>query len=281
MNLAILAACVAVGVAVLWLGQTLLLVVAGEPWRVGPLRHRSETPLVRWGMKFVLQAVLLGLLFGFPAILGEDPIAYHRARLLPADWGVLLLVFASSALAMLPMFGVDVALGWVKIRPQYKASKSARKVLQSLLTPLPLAFVEEALFRGVVFDQLGQALTGRIGGVVAVLSSAAIFSAVHFIRPPKRVLLPALGLFGLGVILAVAYVAGGRSYWLPVGVHAGGVLVIQLTRPFVEFRGPPWLIGYSSYPICGLFGVVSMALYVAGLGYAIQNGYVPGVSPGS
>lgn len=277
MNLAILAACVVGGMAALWLAQTVLLMLQGEPWRVGLLRHRCEKPLVRWGMKAALQGVLLGVLFGFPALIGEDPLDYHRQRLQPAHWGVLLAVMVSAAVCMLPMFMLDALLGWVKVAPHHKLSKTVRKVAQSLLTPLPLAFVEEAIFRGIVFDQLWRILSeyyDQLGTVAAVVASAAIFSSVHFLRPQKRVALPALGLFGLGVILAVAYVVGGGSYWLPVGIHAGGVLVIQLTRPFVEFRGPPALIGYSSYPICGLFGVLSMAAYTAGLWYAIRQGCV-------
>jgi hypothetical protein len=31
-------------------------------------------------------------------------------------------------------------------------------------------------------------------------------------------------------------------------------------------------VGYSSYPICGLLGVTSMALYVGGLAYALNTG---------
>jgi hypothetical protein len=50
------------------------------------------------------------------------------------------------------------------------------------------------------------------------------------------------------------------------------VVFIQVSRPFVEYKGPPWLVGYSSYPICGLLGVSSMALYVAGLAYMLNMG---------
>src|SRR2546423_125184 len=102
---------------------------------------------------------------------------------------------------------------------------------------------------------------GRGGGRPARGGRPRARSALH---PQKRLVLPALGLFGLGVILGAAYVLGGHSYWLPVAIHAGGVVFIQVSRPFVEYKGPAWLIGYSSYPICGLLGVTSMALYVAG-----------------
>ncbi len=265
MNVLVLLAVAAAGFLALWLAQTVLLILAGEPWRKWPLRHRCEKPLVRWGMKVALQGVLLSLLFGYPAVIGENPLEYNRARLHPANWWLFGGILGSAVLAMCPMFVLNLFVGWVRIAPQYDTAKSVKKVIRCLVTPIPLAFVEEALFRGVVLDSLLKAMPGRSGMLLALAIGAAIFASVHFFRPQKRVLLPALGLFGLGLILGAAYVLGGYSYWLPVAIHAGGVVFIQVSRPFVEYKGPPWLVGYSSYPICGVLGVTSMALYVAGL----------------
>ncbi len=272
MNVLILVSMALVGFLALWLAQTVLLLFAGERWRKWPLRHRCEKPLVRWGMKATLQGVLLALLFGFPAVIGENPIDYHRDRLHPANWWLFGGILLSAVLAMCPMFLLNVLFGWVRITPHYDTARSVKKLARCLITPVPLAFVEEALFRGVVLDTLLRAMPGRAGMVLAVLLGAAVFAAVHFFRPQKRVLLPAVGLFGLGVILGTAYILGGYSYWLPVAVHAGGVVFIQVSRPFVEYKGPPWLVGYSSYPICGLLGVTSMALYVLGLGLWLAGG---------
>jgi hypothetical protein len=33
-----------------------------------------------------------------------------------------------------------------------------------------------------------------------------------------------------------------------------------MTRPFASYEGPAWLIGYRSYPICGVFGLCVMVL---------------------
>ncbi len=272
MNLVTLLAIATGGIVLLWAAQTVLLVTAKEPWRVWPLRHRSEKPLVRWGMKFALQGVLLGLLFGYPALLGEHPVDYHTARLHPANWTVFAVVLVTAFLTLCPMLILNVMVGWVRITAHHSTAKSVKKMARCLLTSVPLAFVEEAVFRGVVLDAFLHAMPGATGTATAVVLSAAIFASVHFFRPQKRLLLPALGLFGLGVILGAAYVLGGRSYWLPVAIHAGGVAFIQVLRPFVQYKGPPWLVGYSSYPICGVLGVTSMALYVVGIAYAINTG---------
>ena len=268
MNVLVLLVVALTGLFALWVMQTALLIVARQrPWLAWPLRHRCKHPIIRWGMKAVVQLVLLGVLFGFPAAIGEDPIEYHLARLKPASWPLLFGVAGTTVLAMMPMLLFNIAVGWVRLNPRYTLSKTVRKVLRSLLTPLPLAFVEEALFRGVILDQLLKTIPGAVGNAAALITSAAIFAAAHFFRPQKRLLLPAVGLFGLGVMLGVAYVIGGHSYWLPVGVHAGGVLFILLHRPLVEYRGPAVLIGYSSYPNGGLFGLTIMAAYVAALAY--------------
>lgn len=274
MNVLILFALIPAILGFLWVAQTVLLALAGEFKLALPLRHGSQHPLVRWGMKIALHVSLLALLFGYPAFIGEDPIAYHRDRLHPANGLLLAIIVTTAVLAMTPMFVLNVALGWVKIASRYKTATAIRKVARSLLTPLPLAFVEEAVFRGLLLDQLLRAMPGKTGMVLALIVSAAIFASVHFLRAQKRVLLPAIGLFGLGMILGSAYIIGGYSYWLPVGIHAGGVLFIQVSRPFVEYRGPAWLIGYSSYPICGLFGLISMAAYTTGVWYVVQSGMV-------
>lgn len=271
MDALILFALIPAVLAILWVVQTILLAIVGEPKFALPLRHGSQNPVVRWGMKIALQLSLLGVLFGFPAIIGEDPIGYHRDRLHPANFTMLAVIIATAVLSMTPMFILNTSLGWVTVTSKYKTATAIRKVARSLLTPLPLAFVEEAVFRGLVLDQLLRAMPGQVGMSVALILSAVIFASVHFLRAQKRVLLPAIGLFGLGMILGSAYIIGGYSYWLPVGIHAGGVLFIQVSRPFVVYKGPAWLIGYASYPICGLFGLTSMALYVTGVWYVFQG----------
>lgn len=116
------------------------------------------------------------------------------------------------------------------------------------------------MFRGVVLEQLLQALPPTSAGtVVAIVVSSAAFSAVHFIKradPGKPVWQPAFGLFVVGCLLAVAYVVGGRSLWLPIALHAAAVFVTEVARLYVAYKGPAWLIGFAEFPHCGLVGTV-------------------------
>jgi hypothetical protein len=249
----------AASTAGLWGIQSLLLFLAGEP-QAGPLRARNPPARVRWPMKIALQLALFVILLGYPLALGRSPLLYHRDRLVPAEPWALFEALVAMLLCFLVGTGLEVSCGWVQWRPRYGAGKTLRKAGQAFLTPFPLALLEEGIFRGIVLDAFLLGLPATLWGRgTAVVASAAIFAAVHFIRPAKTYG-QAGGLFVLGCLLGSAYLLGDRTYWLPVGLHAGGILAIQLLRPFVEYRGPPWLVGYRSYPIAGLIGILAMGL---------------------
>ena len=247
----------------LWAFQSVLLVCHGEPI-VAPLRYRTKKPTIRWPMKLMLQTVLFGLLLGFPWLIGESPLDYHLARLSPVRWDLFCFAFASVLGAYVLLFAIEIAAGWIRLARLFDPGPTARKILRSFLTPIPLALLEEAVFRGVILEQMLNVLPGtRWFQVLAVVLAGAVFASVHFLRPQKRLYLPALGLFVLGCVLGTAYIAGGRTYWLPAAIHSAGILGIQLSRTFAQYRGPAWLIGYPSYPIAGIMGMTGMILISA------------------
>jgi hypothetical protein len=264
MNVLVLAAVGLGGLVWVWLAQVVALRAVGHPrpyaW---PLRHDSESGVVRWVMKGALQLALVALLLGVPWLTGEAPADYYAALLLPARWGLLAGTMGVTLALFVAALAVNLRLGWVKWSPQLSFGKSLAKVFRASLTPLPLALMEEAVFRGVIFEQLLRGLPETTAGKLFALTvSSAIFSAVHFLREQKKVLLPALGLFTLGFTLGLGYLLTGHTLWLPVACHAAGVWFIQLSRPFLSYPGPAWVIGYRSYPICGVLGFAIMWLLV-------------------
>jgi len=262
MVLALIATFLLAGVLFLWIAQVAALKFVGDKniW-APPFRHGNESPVVRWTMKAAVQIVLASILFGLPLLLGIDPIEYHLKWLLSPPWRPILITFALS-IAILGSFQlINVLVGWMQITRKYSYSATTKKVIRSFVTPVPLAVIEEAVFRGVILGQLLNTLPENTAGrALAVIFSAFVFSAVHFIRPLKKTILPAIGLFTLGIVLGIAYIVAGGNCWLPITIHAAGVWIIQILRPFVIYRGPAWLIGYPSYPICGLLGIISMAI---------------------
>ena len=258
MNLLLLLFFAAAELALLWLVQAAILWRRGDVQKL-PLRHGSEAAAVRWSMKIALQLALVGLALGYPRLIGCDPLAYHCDKLQPLAWRDFVAACSLTLLMFVVVLAIEIACGWVRLTQLHGARKTAGKIARSFLTPIPLVIVEESIFRGVILEQFCAALPAtQAGKGAAVALAAAVFASVHFLKPQQRLLLPALGLFGLGCVLGTLYLAGEHTYWLPAGVHAGGVLGIQLHRPFAEYRGPGWLIGFRSYPIAGVIGMAGL-----------------------
>jgi hypothetical protein len=262
MNLLVVAAVGGGGLLALWLAQTLALWAVGAKHVLAwPMRYRSDSAAVRWTMKLALQGALAALLLLPPWLAGESPLRYHAGRWPPADWRLPLETAGLTLLLLTAVLLLNRRFGWVTLEPRQRWSRTLAKLGRASLTPLPLALMEEAVFRGVVLEQLLRALPGDAAGRgLALAASAGLFAAVHFLREQKRVLLPALGLFVLGWVLGLAYLLTGHALWMPVALHAAGVWFIQMTRPFATYHGPAWLVGYRSYPICGVFGLAAQCL---------------------
>jgi membrane protease YdiL (CAAX protease family) len=257
MNLLILAALALGLLGALWLAQLAAVRWAGDGrvWAL-PLRHGSDSPKVRGVMKAALAVGVAVLLVGYPLLIGEDPLRYHLDKLTPPRFGMALRTLLAVFSALAALFGVSLALGWIHFEKRHKTTTLVLKIVKGLWAPLPLTLMEEPLFRGLVLEQLHVELAAWL----ALPISAALFAAVHFLRPQKRPLLAAAGLFYVGLVLGAAYLLAGHNYLLPVAVHAGGVLFIQVTRPVCRYVGPAWLIGRSSYPIAGLLNMVAVTV---------------------
>ena len=257
--------------AVLFAGQAWALRRAGLPvqW---PLRYRGQDARVRWANKVLVQAVWVLALLGIPLAMGMRPSRYFAPRLELARAWDLLLGFAVMVGGFAIACGLEAAAGWLRRQAAGAPGELRRRLRNAIVTPLPLALVEEAVFRGLLLELLLQAWAdpaaawparGWPAGAVAaawVLSSAA-FSGAHFLkarRPGKPALQPALGLFVVGLATGAGYLLAGRTLWLPVGLHAAGILGTELLRARFELVGPAWLVGRRSFPHCGLIGVVTL-----------------------
>jgi hypothetical protein len=211
--------------------------------------------------KIAIQLAIFSTLLLFPLVIGQDSVAYHLSWLASPPWHATLVAFGLTLAVFLSYQVANILMGWIILERPADLRKTFRKVCRSALIPLPLALVEEALFRGVALRQLlAEMPTTPLGVNCAIVLSAAAFCSLHFIRPHKSKFLPALGLFAFGMLLGIVYVAAGQNCWPCVAVHAAGVWVIQTMRRFVKYRGPAWLIGYPTYPICGAMGLLSMFL---------------------
>lgn len=266
MNLLILLGLVAVWLPVQWAVQSLVM------WRVGlpltaPLRYQTEVAAVRWTGRLSIQALWLLVLIAFPYAIGDDPVAYFSSALSVPSGVLVPIAFLVTVLVLGGGYLTEIAAGWVRFSPQLDATTRRRKLFRRFLSPLPVALLEESVFRGVLLEQLRRALPdGATGAVAAVVVSSAVFSAVHFIRPLHheiRAWRAAMGLFAVGLVLGTAFVAAGGQLWLPIAIHAGGILITEVARLYVRYEASPTLIGYSTFPHCGLIGLASLSLLMA------------------
>jgi membrane protease YdiL (CAAX protease family) len=215
-------------------------------------------------MSIAIQLTWIIILLGFPMAIGEDALSYFRQRLpWPAPWRGMTLASGLMLASGVAAYGIEMLIGAVVPCRVHEPKVLRKKLFRRFLTPVPLATMEEAVFRGILLDQMlrvGPSSTAWTAAAIAL--SAAIFSSVHFLRrsrPGKPRLQPALGLFLVGCVFGTAYVVGQRTLWLPIASHAVAILVCETTRLWVDYRGRPLWIGYPECPQCGIIGAACVA----------------------
>jgi hypothetical protein len=275
MNILIFVAIAAASVSLLWAVQSAALAIAGEPlaW---PLRFKTRYPLVRWSARLMIQVCWITILVVTPLALGIAPVdALHQAFPMPVPWRSMVVAFSLFFFPALFIYALWIKAGWVRVEPQHDPVRRRGKLFRRFLTPVPLATMEEWVFRGILLEQLLQAFPQSIAATtLAIILSSAAFSSVHFIKPPypgAPVWQAAYGYFLMGCLFGVAYVVGGRSLWLPITMHATAILVVQVFLLYTVHQGPAWLVGYSEWPQSGLMG--SLFILSAGIALVAMIGH--------
>ena len=252
----------------LWAVQSVVLKLAGEPFAL-PFRYQTQKPLVKYTTRTMIHVSWLIILVGTQIALGIPLLdALHRAFPTPLQWRDMALAFAIMFVPATGMYLLYLVLGWARFEPQGEKRKRRGKLLRRFIGPWPLATLEEAVFRGVLLEQLIRSLpASRAYELLAIAVVAAAFSLVHFIKPRagRSAWQMAWGYFIVGVLFGLGYVAGGRSLWVPIMLHGAAVLVIEIARLYIVFEKPPWLMGYGESPQSGVVGT----LVILGMAVAV------------
>ncbi len=253
---------------IMWAGQSLMLRHHGLPLRLRIDGGDAPRP-VRTAGRIITQASLAAVILAYPPLLGEGITAYY-GRLLPwdASWQ-LPCGLAASVLFLCVLYGVWVFTDQLLVRVHQKRRRWMRRLILLIPTALFGAIVEEFLFRAVFMADLlklfdietplvtRESLFGT-SSIAAIGVGASVFAAAHYIRKTKRQwTFP--GHVALGILLCIAFITTG-SLWLAIGLHAGGILVIMGTRPFIVYRGPGWLTGASIFPFAGIPGIIGLGI---------------------
>ncbi len=152
---------------------------------------------------------------------------------------------------------------------------SSEILLNALLLGLGVGFAEEMIFRGWLLTEMSFLFGNRLG----LFIQAVIFSLVH-IRVGLGLWSGAgllLGLFLLGLLLALIRKIDKGSIWSCIGLHGGlvgGWFVIS--SGLVEFSSntPGWLFGHggsSLNPIGGLLGILALLMIIYRTAFAMAG----------
>ncbi len=238
----------------MWAGHALASSVAGRSSRSGMTSERTSKGL-KQTKRVITNVSITAAVAAYPLMRGAEPLTYYGG-LLPLDgraWACLQGFFA-AVLYMGLMF-----LGWVatdnlRFRIRHRPGRLASRLAAVPFSAALGALTEELLFRGMVVADLLDSL----GAVPAVAIGALVFAGAHYLRRVKRYWTFA-GHLVLGGLLCATFV-WTRALWLPIGLHAGGILLTLGTRPFVRYTGPAWLVGASVFPYAGAVGMLALVL---------------------
>ena len=138
-----------------------------------------------------------------------------------------------------------------------------------LLAVLPLAlfvgWIEELVFRGVLVNDLSQALPVWAMAIAVSL----IFAVSHLVwdGPAGAPQLP--GLASMGAVLLLSRWTAGGSLGLAWGLHAGWVFAIAAIDALALLKpgqdGPPWLVGLPDQPLTGVLPLGLLGLTGVGV----------------
>ena len=219
------------------------------------LHTAHATPGARGASRVATQLVMLGIIAVYPYLRGRPLLDYY-AEIFPGE-GRWLEGIHGAALSVTCL--TLAYLGWlaadnIRFTVRYNAARWSRKLLVLPAAAVLGAAVEELIFRGIVLRELLESLPTW----PAVLLGAVVFALAHYARRVKRTW-TFFGHVMLGVLLCLAFMQTG-ALWLPLGLHAGGILMLSGTRPFLRYMGPRWLTGASIFPFAGATGLALLAL---------------------
>jgi membrane protease YdiL (CAAX protease family) len=242
---------------IMWVTQSVLLASAKQPLRLA-IGADGLSSRARRISRIAANAAILLVIVLYPILRGRSPIAYYAAFFPFTDGHPLQLLH--GAVGSLIYLGLLYAAWTVTDNVRFEGRHSPPVVFARLssapFSALLGAGVEELLFRAMLLEALLNEPLLNTPSAVAI--GVVIFATAHYVRRVKRYWTFA-GHIALGTLLCVAFVLT-RSLWLPIGLHAGGILLTLGTRPFVRYRGPAWLVGASIYPYAGVTGVVALTL---------------------
>lgn len=155
-------------------------------------------------------------------LVGRRPVRELSLRGAPGELGAGLLVGAG-------LFAAVMGVVWLTGGYGFTGLNGPGTALAALASALGAGFVEEVVFRGVLFRIVEEGL----GTWISLALTAALFGSLHLMAPDATAQGAVAIALSAGVLLA-AYVLT-RRLWLAIGIHAawnfvqGGVFGVSVS----------------------------------------------------
>ncbi|HXO39935.1 MAG TPA: CPBP family intramembrane glutamic endopeptidase [Thermoanaerobaculia bacterium] len=261
------------------LTRALLAIGAIAAWIAsvqGARRSLNVAPESGWGRVFglVLIAGVCLVYAAYVRLIERRPVVELALRGAPQAFGKGFVVGAA-------LFSATILELWVIGVYSVVAVFGADALLAPLMSALIAAFVEELLFRGVVFRILEESL----GSWLALGLSALVFGVLHAFNPGATWVSTLAIALEAGVLLAAVYMFS-RRLWTCIGLHCawnfaeGGVFGAKVSGSKASgllasrFQGPDILTGGSFGPEASVVAVlICLAAGVAFVQLARRRGY--------
>ena len=137
--------------------------------------------------------------------------------------------------------------------------------LNGILLLVGVGFAEELIFRGWLLEEF----KNQFGLKNAIIAQASVFSIVHIglDLPFWQMIRILIGLFLLGILLALIRLKDRSSLWGCIGLHGGLVGLWFLTNNGlleISEDAPKWLVGpgtLNTNPLGGILGISLMIIF--------------------
>jgi membrane protease YdiL (CAAX protease family) len=125
------------------------------------------------------------ILVGTPFVFGSSPLEWvHQEFPTPVPWRDIAVAIVIMLLPIWIMYGIWITAGWVRIEPPHDKATRRRKLIR-FIGPWPLATLEEAVFRGVLLEQVLRTFPDSWEyTALSIVGTSMVFSSIHFISGP-------------------------------------------------------------------------------------------------